>query len=80
MIFFGDYWTMVVNLCVGEGVKKSVSLMWPRVEINGVMYCAHTHAQRPNFNREDGSYVLSGEWELLTDSGSSSGIFYAPSP
>jgi len=69
----------LVNLCVGEGVMKAVSMMWPRVEIYGVTNCAYTHAQRPNFKHEDGQILLSGEWELLTESGSSSGIFYGPS-
>ena len=67
-----------VNLCIGEGVMKSVSMMWPRVEISGVVHCAHTHAQRPNFNCEDDSNIQSGEWELLTESGSNSGILYIP--
>ena len=35
----------------------------------------HTHAQGPNFNCED-SNIQSGEWELLTESGSNSEIFY----
>lgn len=67
------------NLCVGEGVMKSVSMMWPRIEIYGVTYCAYTHAQRPNFKHDDGLNVLSGEWELLTESGSNAGILFNPS-
>jgi len=69
-------------LCIthGEGVMNAVSMMWPRVEIYGAMHCAHIHAQRPNFNSEDGPNIHSGEWELLTESSPSSGIFYAPSP
>jgi len=59
---------------------KAVSMMWPRIEIYGVMYCAHIHAQRPNFNCKDAPNILSGDWELLTESGTSSGIFYALPP
>ncbi len=68
----------LINVCAGEGVMQSVSMMWPRVEIYGVTYCAYTHAQSPNFKCENGVTILSGEWELLTESGSASGIFYNP--
>ncbi|XP_024404147.1 uncharacterized protein [Physcomitrium patens] len=69
-------------LCIthGEGVMQSVSMMWPRVEVHGVTYCAYTHAQRPNFKRDNDSTILCGDWELLTESGSVSGVFFGPSP
>jgi len=68
-------------LCVthGEGVMQSVSMMWPRAEVYGVRYCAYTHAQRPNFECGNGSCILNGDWELLTESGSASGVFFSPS-
>lgn len=70
---------IILSICVGEGVMNSMSMMWPRVEMYGVDYCAYIHAQRPNFERDDGTNnILSGEWELLTESGSSSGIFFGP--
>lgn len=71
--------TIILSICVGEGVMKSASMMWPRVEVYGVTYCAYIHAQRPNFERDDGINIVSGEWELLTESGSSSRIFFGPS-
>ncbi|KAG0556496.1 hypothetical protein M758_11G056600 [Ceratodon purpureus] len=68
-------------LCIthGEGVMQSVSMMWPRAEVYGVSYCAYTHAQRPNFECDDGSCIINGDWELITESGLASGVFFSPS-
>lgn len=68
-----------LGLRTGEGVTQSMSMMWPRAEVHGVTYCAYTHAQRPNFEYADGSCILNGDWELLTESGSASGVFFSPS-
>jgi broad specificity phosphatase PhoE len=69
-------------LCIthGEGVKQLVSMMWPRVVVYGVTYSAVTHAQRPNYKYGHGVELMTGDWELLTESGPSSGIFFGPSP
>lgn len=65
-------------LCItdGEGVMQSVSMTWPRFEVHGVAHCAYSHGQRPNFG--DGSN-LNNDWELLTESGLASGVFFSPS-
>ena len=63
----------------GEGVMQSVSMMWPRAEVYGVAYCGYAHAQRPNFEYGDGSGIINGDWELLTESGSASGVWFSPS-
>lgn len=71
---------ILFSKCAGEGVKQLVSMMWPRVVVYGVTYSAVTHAQRPNYKYGHGVELMTGDWELLTESGPSSGIFFGPSP
>jgi len=68
-------------LCItyGEGMRQAMSMMWPPMEMHEVTHCAYSHAQRAIFEDEDDdSCFLSSDWELLTESGSSSGLFFTP--
>lgn len=64
-------------LCItyGEGMRQAMSMMWPPMELHEVTHCAYSHAQRAIFDDEDDD---SCDWELLTESGSSSGLFFTP--
>lgn len=66
-----------VCVCVwsGEGMRQAMSMMWPPMELHEVTHCAYSHAQRAIFEDEDDD---SCDWELLTESGSSSGLFFTP--
>lgn len=67
-------------LCItdGEGVMQSVSMTWPRTEVHGVANCAYSHGQRPNLKYGSGPCNLNNDWELLTESGLASGVYFSP--